>query len=199
MKIVGVGCGPGMLTVQAIAVLSMASVIYGSPRSIELVRDYIPEGCVIREIEDYRSLRTLPQDAIVLSTGDPMLAGLGYLNGEVIPGISSLQVALARLHIPMASVSVTIAHGRDHATAIRDTLAEVSRGRVVFLLADPDFDIPAFAASLIPAPPGLTITVCEHLGYPDERVVTGTPDAPPVPLHDLFVLVIDPGPGKRGH
>ncbi|MCU0632560.1 MAG: cobalt-precorrin-7 (C(5))-methyltransferase [Methanolinea sp.] len=197
MRIVGVGCGPGMLTMEAARTISGASLVYGSRRAIDLAREHIPEGCTVREIDDYRSLRALPGDAVVLSTGDPMLAGLGYLEGEVIPGISSLQVVLARLHIPMARVSVVVAHGRNHREAILEAVAEVGRGRAVFLLADPEFDIHTCAAQFLPAPPGLTITLCEQLGYPDERLVTGTPDAPPLPLRDLFVLLIDPGVRRK--
>lgn len=199
MKIVGVGCGPGMLTCEAIEIISHAYLVYGSPRAIALAREHIPAGCTVRVIEDFGALRALPGDAVVLSTGDPMLAGLGYLDGEVTPGISSLQVTLARLHVPMARISVVAAHGRDHDAAIREAVAEVCRGKAVFLLADPGFDVSWLARQLLPAPPGLTISLCEQLGYPDERIVTGTPDAPPVPVSDLFVLLIDPGTGRRTH
>ncbi|HOT02622.1 MAG TPA: cobalt-precorrin-7 (C(5))-methyltransferase [Methanolinea sp.] len=197
MKIVGVGCGPGMLTEEAIATISRASLVYGSHRAIDLARMYISKECTVREIEDYRALRTLPEGAVVLSTGDPMLAGLGYLEGEVIPGISSLQVTLARLHIPMVQISVVAAHGRDHDAAIRDTVAEVSRGKTVFLLADPGFEVTRLARHFLPPPPGLTITLCEQLGYPEERVITGTPDDPPLPCSELFVLLVNPGAVRR--
>ncbi|WP_243671176.1 hypothetical protein [Methanoculleus chikugoensis] len=88
MKIVGgVGCGPGMLTPEAATVIAGASLVYGSARAIALARDAIAPGSEVHEIEDYRSLRSLPAHAVVLSTGgDPMLAGLGYLPGEVVPG-----------------------------------------------------------------------------------------------------------------
>ena len=198
MKIVGVGCGPRMLTGEAIGVISRASLIYGSERAIDLAREHIREDCVVRPIDDYRALRSLPVDAVVLSTGDPMLAGLGYLGGEVIPGISSLQVTLARLHLPMAAVSVVVAHGRDHEVAKGEAVAEVARGRAVFLLADPGFDVRDFASSFLsPGPGGVSITLCERLGYPDERVATGTPDNPPIPDCDLFVLLVDPGIRKK--
>lgn len=193
MKIVGVGCGPGMLTEDAIDAISHAGILYGSPRAIELAREHISGGSVVRIIDDYKSLHALPGDAVVLSTGDPMLAGLGYLNGEVIPGISSLQVTLARLHLPMSRVSVVVAHGRDHPAAAGDALCEVARGKAVFLIADPSFNVDEFAAHFLDITPGVSITLCERLGYPDERVVTGTAETPPEPMHDLFVLLVDPG------
>src|SRR5512136_1615282 len=112
MKIIGVGCGPGLLTEQAIRELKQARSAYGSDRAIELARAYLPLDCSVRSIDDYKNLPALGDSAVILSTGDPMLAGLGYLKGEVIPGISSLQIAVARLHIPLSRVAVVVAHGR---------------------------------------------------------------------------------------
>ncbi|MDV2481490.1 cobalt-precorrin-7 (C(5))-methyltransferase [Methanoculleus sp. Wushi-C6] len=186
MKIVGVGCGPGMLTEEAIAAVREATLVYGSARAIALVRDVIPPGCEVREIADYRGLRSLPAHAVVLSTGDPMLAGLGYLPGEVVPGISSLQVAFARLKIPLTRAAVVSAHGKDHAPAVAAAREEVLRGRVVFLIADPAFDVGELAAAL---PPEARLAVCENLGYPEERIAVGTAAMPPAPRNDLFVVV----------
>lgn len=173
MKIVGVGCGPGMLTEEAIAVLRSAKLAYGSDRALELAGKYLPEGCELQVIENYRALRTLPDEAVVLSTGDPMLAGLGYLEGEVIPGISSLQIAAARLHLPLTRVAVVTAHGTDHGNAIREAVDEMGRGRVAFILADPDFSLPDLARVAQVAGLDPDIAVCEDLGYPSERIAAG--------------------------
>jgi cobalt-precorrin-7 (C5)-methyltransferase len=192
MKIVGVGCGPGMLTEEAIQVIASAKSIYGSDRAIELAREHIPEGCDVRSIDDFKKLPHLPEDAVILSTGDPMLAGLGYLNGEVIPGISSLQVAAARLRIPLARVAVVVAHGKGHEKGMQETLLELKRGKIVFLLADPKFDVAEMyrhlSAAEIPAP--LRVAVCENLGYPDERIVTGDLSTPPIPAASMYSLLI---------
>ncbi len=192
MKIVGVGCGPGMLTEEAIQVIQSAKSLYGSDRAIELAREHIPEGCDVRSIDDFKKLPHLPEDAVILSTGDPMLAGLGYLNGEVIPGISSLQVAAARLRIPLARVAVVVAHGRGHEQGMHETLLELKHGRIVFLLADPKFDAAELyrrlSAAEIPAP--LRVAVCENLGYPDERIVTGDLSTPPIPAASMYSLLI---------
>jgi cobalt-precorrin-7 (C5)-methyltransferase len=187
MKIVGVGCGPGMLTAEAVRVLEDAMLVYGSARAIALARDAIPPGCEVHGITDYRNLRSLPGHAVVLSTGDPMLAGLGsLLEGEVIPGISSLQVAFARLRLPLARAAVIPAHGKDHDLAVASALEEIERGRVVFLIADPGFEVEVLAALL---PPATRIAVCEDLGYLTERIAVGTAGEPPLPRGDLFVVV----------
>jgi cobalt-precorrin-7 (C5)-methyltransferase len=190
MKVIGVGCGPGMLTEQAIREISKASIIYGSDRAIELARSYIPFECSIKTIDDFKTLNKLPEHAVILSTGDPMLAGLGYLHGEVIPGISSLQVATARLHIPVSRVSVVVAHGKGHKKGIQDTVEEVKRGKIVFLLADPKFNVQDLYADLSALSDPLKIALCENLGYPDERILIKDIRSPPQPTEALYSLVI---------
>lgn len=190
MKIIGVGCGPGLLTEQAIQELKRARSVYGSDRAIELTRAYLPKDCSVMSIDDYKKLPQLPENAVILSTGDPMLAGLGYLNGEVIPGISSLQIAAARLHIPLSRIVVVVAHGRGHEQGMRETLEEVQQKKIVFLLADPKFNVPDLYNRLALLSLPLQVAVCENLAYPKERIVVGDITSPPLPESDLYSLVI---------
>ncbi len=132
MKIVGVGCGPGMITEQAALTIKAARFIYGSSRAIEIVKKLIPKDCTVRFISNYRNLSQLPENAVVLSTGDPMLACRDP-PGEVVPGISSLQVAAARLHIPLSQIAVIVAHGHGHEKAMQETVEEIRREKIVFL------------------------------------------------------------------
>ncbi|HTY15539.1 MAG TPA: cobalt-precorrin-7 (C(5))-methyltransferase [Methanoregulaceae archaeon] len=190
MKIVGTGCGPGMLTREAILAIRGAEKIYGSERAIAMVKEYIRSDCRVEEIRDYKNLGSLPRDSVVLSTGDPMLAGLGNLSGDVIPGISSLQVTAARLGVPLARISVVLAHGRDHGTACAETMKELLRGKIVFLLADPGFEVTGLAESLVHGYRDTKIAVCEDLGYPDEQIRIGSCREPPIPGSILFSLLI---------
>jgi len=189
MKIVGVGCGPGMLTDEAVLALQGARRVYGSRRAIELARGTLPRSCEIHEIREFSSL-DLPDDAVLLSTGDPMLAGLGDRVGEVIPGISSLQVAFARLRLPLVKLAVVDGHSRDLEQAIAETVEEVRRGKIVFLLPDPAFPLGDLAAVLRKERISCSIALCEDLGYPAERIARGTPDTPPIARSRLFSLVI---------
>jgi cobalt-precorrin-7 (C5)-methyltransferase len=118
-----------------------------------------------------------------------MLSGLGYLPGEIEPGISSLQLALARLQVPWTRIAVLNAHGRDHGMAVVAATDEVRRGRVAFLIADPSFPVPALAAALGTLGDDIRIAVCEDLGYPGERIACGTVAAPPEPSSPLFVVL----------
>ena len=189
MKVVGVGCGPGMLTEEAIRAIRSATEIHGSRRAITLARAHIPEGCRVVEIRDYGALEDLPPQAVILSTGDPMLAGLGRRGGEVIPGISSLQVAAARLGIPLTRMAVVDAHAKDHAEAVDRAAGEIRRGRVVFLLTDPGFDPATLAGALRDLPGRIRIAVCDRLGYGEERITTGSPEHPPPPGSSLSCIV----------
>ena len=189
MKIVGVGCGPGLLTEEALLALRDAPRVYGSRRAIEMARHALPRSCEIHEIRDYSSLE-FPEDAVLLSTGDPLLAGLGDRGGEVIPGISSLQLAFARLRLPLARVSVVDGHGRDAGQAVALTVEEVRRGKIVFLLPDPAFPLEDLAGALRREGMACTIALCEDLGYPEERITRGTPESPPRARSRLFSLVV---------
>jgi cobalt-precorrin-7 (C5)-methyltransferase len=189
MKVVGVGCGPGMLTEQAIAAISRATILFGSKRAIALASAHIPEGCRVEEMTTFRP-EQIPGDAVVLSTGDPQLAGLGYLGGEIVPGISSLQVAAARLGIPLERISVVIAHGKEHERALAEVAAEVELGKIVFIVADPKFSITALAGALTGSGEEILVAVCEDLGYPGERILIGTITGPPVPFSRLFSVLV---------
>ena len=190
MKIVGVGCGPGMLTEEAIHTIGGADLIYGSERAIELASAHIKNECDVREIENYKSLRTLPDNAVVLSTGDPMLAGLGYLDGEIISGISSYQYACAKLKIPMTKTTIVNAHAKDHEKAIEEIRFDILRGKIVFVIADPEFSIEELAGRFLIESPDCSIAVCERLGYPDEIISKGDVKNPPSPRTGLFVLFV---------
>ncbi len=177
MIIVGVGAGPQMLTAQAAQAVAQAGLIYGSKRAIELVAEHIDPRCTVRIIEDYKKLRDLPDEAVVLSTGDPMLSGLGYLKGRVIPGISSLQVACARLKISQLKVIPITVHGRN---LDPDAIAfELRRERIVFLLTDEATDLPGLCQHLESQGLHREVVALTDLGYPEEQIDRATTASPP--------------------
>jgi cobalt-precorrin-7 (C5)-methyltransferase len=178
-----------MLTEEAALALKRARLVYGSRRAIEIARGALPRSCEVHEIRDYSSL-DIPDDAILLSTGDPMLAGLGNRDGEVIPGISSLQLAFARLRLPLVKAAVVDGHNRDPERAIAETMEEVRRGKIVFLLPDPSFPVKDLSSALKKARISCAIAICEDLGYPAERIALGTSEDPPVTMSRLFSLLI---------
>lgn len=190
MKIVGVGVGPGMLTEQAIKTIRKARRVYGSRRAIELAGDYIQGESHV--LTDYtpENLNDLPGDSVLLSTGDPMLSGLGGIaSGEVIPGVSSLQVACARLQIPLTETIAITVHGREKNWQSVSNALEAAYN--VFVLPDPDLDLEEFGGYLLEEGYRADLYVLERLGYPDERVVRGSLENPPGVTSDLYCIMIE--------
>ncbi len=190
MKIVGVGAGPNLLTQEAIKVIENAEIIFGSRRAIELAKQYI--RCEAHEIKDY-TLQSLPENAVVLSTGDPMLSGLGKFAGqkdEIIPGISSLQLACSRLGLSMENLAVISAHAKDLGYIKNILIKEIKNNKNIFLLPAPSFGVEDVANLLRVKGISCRITVCERLAYPDEKITTGSVEHPPHAESDMYCIVI---------
>ena len=190
MKIVGVGAGPNLLTGEAISTIENATIIFGSKRAIELARNHI--RCVAREIPDY-SLKSIPENAVVLSTGDPMLSGLGKFakaGDEIIPGISSMQLACAKLGTGIDNLAVITAHSGENGSVKKRLINELMQEKNVFLLPGRDFGVNEIAELLSFKGLSRDISVCEKLGYPDERISTGSVEKPPHNESGMYCVVI---------
>ncbi|WNY23171.1 hypothetical protein MmiHf6_04750 [Methanimicrococcus hongohii] len=194
MIVVGVGVGPGMLTEEGIAAIQNASIVYGSGRALELAQKYILENTPIDTIKDYKNIHLLPADAVILSTGDPMFSGLGKfatVNDVVIPGISSFQVACARLKVNLTNFSCVTAHGRKEIDSARDELIrEVKLGKNIFLLPDEKFGAIEVCSVLKELSVEADVYSLEELGYPEEKVMKGDVENPPIPESELYGLMI---------
>jgi len=177
MIIVGVGAGPGMMTQEAINAIGEAGLIYGSKRAVDIASDHFRPDCVVRVIEDYKELRKLPEEALVLSTGDPMLSGLGYLQGRVIPGISSLQLTCARLRISQLKVVPITVHGRR--LDFEGIASELRQDKSVFLLIDERTDLEGLCSELEAEGLSRAVAVLTDLGYPQETISRGRTSSPP--------------------
>jgi len=114
--------------------------------------------------ETYREIENEGKDRkiVVLSTGDPMVSGLGTkIKGEIEPGISSVQLALAKLGIDLCDVAVVSAHARRAMEEIERMLK--CRGKVL-ILADSRFDVAKLSRI------ARKIVVMENLGMENERI-----------------------------
>jgi cobalt-precorrin-7 (C5)-methyltransferase len=131
--IVIVGCGPGSpdyLTPGAVRAVQEAEVLVGARRLLELFPDH-PGERIVMEAHTKRVLAAIAQRPdkriAVLVTGDPGLASLaqpilkrfGRTRCRVIPGISSLQAAFARLGMDWLNVRIIDAHGKDPAVPLK--------------------------------------------------------------------------------
>jgi cobalt-precorrin-7 (C5)-methyltransferase len=122
-----VGCGPGArsyLTLEAIDAVAQADVIVGAPRVLALFPDSSAERIVFKSdlnaLVDLIANRQKSGSVAVLVTGDPSIHSLagpiverfGIEHCRVIPGISSVQLALARLGLDMAKTLILSTHHR---------------------------------------------------------------------------------------
>lgn len=147
LNIVGVGICEGQITERASKIIAEAEVVFGSKKAINLASKYIlGEVCELKRFDEkiYAEIERLAENkkAVVLSTGDPMVAGLGTkLRGNVEPGISSVQMALARLKEDLCNTIVIDAHARD----AKEELDLIEK-RNLIILADKKFDPSVFGS-----------------------------------------------------
>lgn len=191
-KIYIIGIGPGSseyLTKKAIDTVKASDYTVGSTRAIELFDD-VQNTIAFNVKELVDTLRKGVQLAYdgnvvsILSTGDPGFSGV--LNTvlrlsdeidfskesiEVIPGISSLQLAAARCHIQWDNANVMTFHGREN---IEEILPVINNGKTTIAL--PSRKVKDMAQFLLDngVEPDRKVVVCERLSYPDEKIVEAT-------------------------
>lgn len=182
IKVIGVGPGSeDYLTPAARKALDAASAVVGGERHIRQMaapwqKTFILKSNLGEALEFIRLHREA--GVAVLASGDPGMYGiLKYLRRhfrredlEVIPGVSAVQLAFARLAVPWEDARILSAHGRKAEGAF---LAEAVRtSPKVAILTDPRCP-PASIARML-AENGLAaqrIYCCCNLSYPDECVV----------------------------
>jgi precorrin-6y C5,15-methyltransferase (decarboxylating) CbiE subunit len=181
-KIIIVGCGPGAasyITPAAEAAAEKADVLIVSPRLKDLFpecpAERIDSGADVAGILDViASRRDDGRQVVVLATGDPGIFSLakpvirrfGRENCEVIPGISSIQVAFARLGLDWQDARIISAHSSDPEVSAADLRPAgkiaVLGGREAAL---------TWIAGLIPElGEGRRVFLCEDLTLPGEKV-----------------------------
>jgi len=180
-KIIVIGCGPGAedhITPAARSAASGADVLIVSKR----LQDLFPESTAEKidsgtDVEGTLDAIAARRDAglqvVVLATGDPGIASLaqpvvrrfGRENCEVIPGISSVQVAFARLGLSWQDARIISAHNADPEATAADLEAE----KIAILGGRPG--ALRWAAGLIPKLGGNRhVFLCEDLTLPGEKI-----------------------------
>jgi len=187
-KLYLVGTGPGSgdyLTKAAIKVAESVDILVGSQRALDLFPGFAGKTLVLRArnmdemMKKSISLVDEGKNVAILSTGDPGFSGVlkpilrlrDDLDLEVVPGISSLQLAAARLQIPWDEVNLLTLHGKGNSEVILGFLDNEKPTMVL-----PDFRVEQLAQFLLEngVNPERRVAVCEKLSYPDERVFKGS-------------------------
>ncbi len=185
IDLVGVGMGgEGTLTRDACRALEQADCVIGAARMLEAVARFGKPA-----FEEYRAdgiaalIAAHPEHrrVVVALSGDPgFYSGakklLGALRGHrvrVLPGIGSVQYLCARLGVSWDDAALVSLHGQDASVA-----PALRRYGKVFALTEGERSVRQVCRELIDA--GMrdaVVHVGQRLSYPDERVVSGTPEA----------------------
>jgi len=194
-KIFLIGAGPGSqehVTPAARKTVSGASLVIGAKRAIELFREDIKGDTYILKAENFDEIvqraLNLAQKATsvaLVSTGDPTFFGLlkpilekspTDLELEIVPGISSIQVATSRLQICLDEIGLFLSfHGRPNEDKAKLTEA-VRNEKLAVIIPDPrSFQPDQIARHLIDSGinPSTPAAVCENLTYANERITEG--------------------------
>ena len=181
-----VGVGPGdeaLLTPAAWRAIRDAEVLVGGARQLDA---FAPEGVervvlgadVEAAFAQVRERLAEGRCVTVLASGDPGCFGvlattrrlLPEWTPEVVPGVSSVQLAAARLGERWDDAALASAHGR----GVGGVVDAVRRSSRVFALADRDVSPQEIASALVAAGLGdARLAVCERLGLADERITYG--------------------------
>ncbi len=179
-----IGAGMGGLSTRTRAMeeaVRQADCLIGAKRMLEGVDGAGKERFmstapdqIARFIEESPLLRRfavlLSGDVGFYSGARRLIESLRGVEMEIIPGVSSLQYFCARLGRPWEDVRCVSLHGR-----ACDLAREAREHRAVFALVGGEDGVRRALKQLVDGQLGeLQVHVGERLGYPDERVLSGT-------------------------
>ena len=134
----------------------------------------------IQGVMDFIRAKVKLDNVVAMVSGDPgYYSLLDALRRDfpaeqitVIPGISAMQYAFARLALPWHDATLASFHGR---TPAAQDIA-YKQGKILGLLTDSRYNSQTIAEILLQAgwPKTQTMYICSRLSYDDEKVVTTT-------------------------
>lgn len=180
VKIVGVGPGnPSCITPEARSAIEGARIVVGGKRHIENFCRSGQIGVILaNNLEEILELvkRGQNEGVAVLASGDPGMYGilsflksrLGTENIEVIPGVSSVQIAFARLCLPWHEAVVLSAHGRP-----LEKVAELTEKAGIYAVLTGSDNPPEKVFSLLEKRgSGRKYYFCFDLSLPEEQILS---------------------------
>ena len=177
---------------DALAALAAADLVVGAARHLDSAP--VPpdaERHPIKHLDDtLNAVEQHPGRVAVLASGDPGFFGIVRalrargITPAVIPAVSSVALAFARLGLDWDDALVLSAHGRDPRRALAAALAHP---KAVILTAPAN--VTQLAADLLTA--GKAVYLAERLGTSEERITDLSAD-PSSPLSDPDRPLADP-------
>ncbi|MBR3747164.1 MAG: precorrin-6y C5,15-methyltransferase (decarboxylating) subunit CbiE, partial [Selenomonadaceae bacterium] len=187
-KIIVAGIGPGnedFITPAALKKIRAAKFLVGSRRAL---KDFLTTEQVTCAITgdlgaslNFIREKILLGEVVVMVSGDPGYYSLLDLlrknfpptQIEVIPSISAMQLAFAKISLPWHDATLASFHGRQPA---REVL-KFSTGKILGLLTDAEFNSASISKLLVDEcgwEKNSAVTICARLSYPDEKFFTTT-------------------------
>jgi precorrin-6B C5,15-methyltransferase / cobalt-precorrin-6B C5,C15-methyltransferase len=190
--------GAASLNATALAWLRNADVVIGGARTLALLRNEFKPGAICRDLtarlkevpEWVRAARADNLCCVVLATGDPLCHGIApYLAQhlcvqalDILPNLSTLQLACARIGLAWQDARIVSVHARDAGEWSRGStpghglyaLAQALRQHArLLVLTSPDNSPDRIARLLLAEGLGddFHMAVAENLLQPEERVL----------------------------
>lgn len=180
--------------------LATADVVIGAGRTLALVRPYLPASATCKETDGVlgqvpgwiADAREAGQTVAALATGDPLCHGiaswligkLGRDGFEILPAVSTLQLAFARFKTPWQEIKISTCHSADAgewfvgatpAHGLYKLMRAIALNPRVALFTGPDNNPARLARALITAGYGddVKLSIACRLLLPNEEVFTG--------------------------
>jgi precorrin-6B C5,15-methyltransferase / cobalt-precorrin-6B C5,C15-methyltransferase len=207
IHIVGVG-GDGLagLTMRGREILTSADIVLGSDSALRLLPEINAEririGSDLQEILEKLRANFGKKHMVVVAGGDPLFYGvarylcdrLGKDRFEVLPHVSSMQLAFARIKETWEEAYLTDLSTR----SLDDVLDRIRTAETVGLFTSETHHPPRIARELLVR--GLDYFrayVCENLGGPDERITQGElSEIQNMSFDPLNVMILKRKPGR---
>lgn len=183
-KIIVAGIGPGAkeyVIPAAIKAIDEAKVLVGGRRALQEFSHDRQETFAIKAdiqaVMDFIRKKIDYSDVVVMVSGDPgyysLLSALRRNFSvnmlKVIPGLSSMQTAFAKIALPWQDASLLSFHGRIPA----DEDLIYHQGRIIGMLTDTKFTSAKIAQYLLDRGWAKTATayICAKISYPEEKII----------------------------
>lgn len=200
LYIIGIGYKP--LDNLTHSILRMADFILASERlsvlfkEFELYEEVKEKVKVINNVDEtfqfIRANLNRSKNIVILASGDPLFYGIGRRAVkefgkdvvEIIPDLSSIQLAFSRIKESWDDAFLMSLHGgpnplkrRDLPFELEDLPFLVTIHKKILILTDKENNPAKIAKELYLSGFNkvLKVYVCEKLGYPDERITVGLP------------------------
>lgn len=203
-KIIVVGIGPGnpdYIVPKGLTAIREAKFLVGGRRALSQFAREGQETCAItadiQGVMDFIREKSAQDDVVAMVSGDPGYYSLldalrrdfSPAQIEVIPGISSMQYAFARLALPWHDAVLASFHGRRPA----DQEIAYQPGKILGLLTDSQQNSQTVSKILMEAgwPPEQSLHICSRLSYEDEEIIATTLQAAQtLPSYNHCILIV---------